>query len=329
MINGIVAQQNNSKPKCEVCDSLLTYPDFLVTSDLGYLVCRSFDCRRIMGQKSIMTPLFFKSHLEFNRKLIRQRCERDAAKKKYIEEVIEKEAQEHHDIFQAALKKYSRLSEEHTNLLVIPSGYTKSVESTDERLNQYIEHLKTIISEACNYTNASEVVTDEHQEAYSKRVEIDQQLDDSSNLRVISDKLCCMCKGGCCVSGKEHAYLSVFSMRRFMDENPEMSAEKVLELYLSKITLDSIESSCINNIETGCKLPRHMRSDICNGYYCDSLKRYHKKMTSLKKSEKVIAVQRSYTYWNRFEPGVNSEIVGVALVDEYEYINLNKPDQLV
>jgi len=327
MINGIAAQHNNSQPKCEVCDSLLTYPDFLVTSDLDYSVCRAFDCRRIMGQKSTMAPLFFKSHLEFNRKLIRQRRERDAAKKKYIDEITEKETQEHRELFQSALNEYTGLSEESAHLLVIPSGFMKSVESTNERLNRYIEHLKTIVSEASNYTSVSGVNNEEHHNAYGKRVKVDQRFDDNPKLRTISDKLCCMCKGGCCVSGKEHAYLSVFSMRRFMDENPDMSAEKVLGLYLSKISLDSIENSCINNIETGCKLPRHMRSDICNGYYCDSLKRYQKKMLGSERPTKVIAIQRSYTYWNRFEPGINSEIVDVALVDENKYIKLNRSNQ--
>jgi len=325
MMNGMSTQQNLRQPKCEVCDNLLTYPDFLVTKDMGYSVCRSFDCQRIMSHKATMTPLLFKSHLEFNRKLIHQRRVRDAEKKRHVAEVIEKESQEHHDIFQFALSNFPELSAEHTHLLVIPSGYTKSIESSDERLNLYIEHLKIIISEASNYINVSAVVHDEHHGSYANRVEVDQLFEGNPGLRAISDKLCCMCKGGCCVAGKEHAYLSVFSMRRFMDENPDMSTDEVLKLYLSKISLDSIDNSCINNTDTGCKLPRDMRSDICNGYYCDSLKKYQKKMAETDSPEKVIAVQRSYTYWNRFDPGVNSEVVDVTLADEKEQVKLNWP----
>lgn len=124
-----------------------------------------------------------------------------------------------------------------------------------------------------------------------------------------------MCKGGCCASGKEHAYLSVFSIRRYMDDSPGQSTAEIIDLYLSKVSSETIKNSCINHTSTGCALPRHLRSDICNGYYCNSLKSYQEKMAGRENSIAVLAIQRSSTYWNRFEPEVHNEIIGVALIE--------------
>ena len=322
MINGLIPphsaiqSQHSIHTRCEVCDATISSFDALAIKDLDYSVCRSFSCRRIMHQKSLMTPQLFKSHLLFNKKLILRQREKDLHKKKHIEAVIEKESRENKEIFQSMLKKNPHLQTENTHLVEIPSGADSLTPVSITRANQYTEHLTNIINEAQEYANASEVIYDEHHDAHGKMLIVEQRLTDKPQLREISDSLCTMCKGGCCASGKEHAYLSVFSMRSYMDTHPELSAEEILQQYVSKMSFEGIENSCINHTKMGCALPRELRSDICNGYYCESLKSYQISATAREHPGVVVVVQRSSSYWNRFEPGVDNEVVDVVLLSE-------------
>jgi len=322
MINSISAIPRTRHPVCEICDCAISYPDYLKTKDLGYSVCQSFDCRRIMSQKSSMSALFFQAHLKFHKKLLRQRHEREAARKKHINDVDKNETLQNSQIVKLIYKNHADKLQENTHVLVIPSGNTSSINMSDERKNNYIEHLTEIIMQAAEYNSAADVMYDEHHEAYYKKIDVDKRLNNMPGLRMISDNLCCMCKGGCCASGKDHAYLSVFSIRRFMDENLHLATDEILYLYMSKITSESIEQSCINQTLTGCVLPRYMRSDICNGYYCESLNSYQKNITPEGSDLSVIAIQRSSTYWSRYSPGVNNEVINVSLVEEMKVISL-------
>lgn len=315
MTNGFAAHQHANQAKCEVCDCAISYLDSLQINELGYPVCRSLACRNVMSQKSAMAPVLFKSHLEFNKKLIHQRRETEAARKKYIDEVTAKEQQVNCEILHSLLEDHPELTNDDVQLLAIPSGYSKLMPVTSARIDKYIEHLKRIVSEASEYSNASEVIYDEHHDAHGKMTLVEDRFGENPELRSISDRLCAMCKGGCCADGKEHAYLSVITIRRYMDTNPDLSAEDILELYLSKTNSESIESSCINHRKTGCALPRHLRSDICNGYYCDSLKSYQKESATRENPGLVLVVQRSCTNWNRFEPDVCHEVVNVVLLE--------------
>ena len=300
---------------CEVCGKFVSYPHLLKIKSLNYTVCQSFDCQRIMDQKSLLSPQLFSAQLEFNKKLIRQRNEKSKQRKQYLQGLNAKESKENKQAFKQALSKYSELSEVDVEFVLIPSGNDEHVALTAERVEKYAAHLKCIINEACEYVSATEVAHDEHHDAYVRRQKLEQKLERHPQLSVISDKLCAMCKGGCCACGKEHAYHSVFSMRRYMDENPQQSAGEIIECFLSAIATHVIADSCINHTVNGCALPRSMRSDICNAYYCDSLKKYQDKMFAKDRPQPVIAVQRSSTYWNRFETDVNNEIVQVALID--------------
>jgi len=260
-----------------------------------------------------MTPALFKSHLEFDKKQIRQRREKNIALKKHVAEVTKKLQQENDKILQTTLDKHSHLTKENVRLLQIPSGYSKLAPASKTRVEKYIEHVNSIIEEAGTFSSASEVVYDQHHDAHGKMLQVEKRLNKTPALRDISDRICTMCKGGCCTKGGEHAYLSVFTLRTYMDANPDLTAEMLRELYLSHISSQSIEGSCINHSNTGCALPRELRSAICNGYYCDALKAYQK--TDKQEEGAVLVVQRAYTNWNWSEPDVSNEVVNVSLVD--------------
>ena len=73
--------------------------------------------------------------------------------------------------------------------------------------------------------------------------------------------------------------------------------------------------ACVNQTASGCVLPRSLRSDVCNSYYCDSLRKLHGEWEAGEVPNALLVVQRSHTNWNRFEgEGVNP-VVGVRLVN--------------
>jgi hypothetical protein len=85
---------------------------------------------------------------------------------------------------------------------------------------------------------------------------------------------CRLCRGSCCRTGAEHAYLNIKQIREFIGDHPELSAEEeVIDAYLSHVPELSIENSCIFHGERGCTLPREMRSDMCNRWLCPGLKK--------------------------------------------------------
>jgi len=309
-------QRNN---KCEVCSVKILYSAALVAKGLDYTVCDSPDCRSVMAKQSSMTASSFKSFLDYKKRSIHKHRERNVARRKYIAELGEREDRENNEMYRFALNVNPALSKENTHLMYVPSGRTELSIPAEKRIDDYIERLREIISEACDEAKISGSKFEfEHDDAYNKRVAMEQKLDDNPALRIVSDKICTLCQGGCCVTGNDHAYLTVNTIRRILVETPGLLEDEILELYTSRISSESIENSCINNTASGCALPRDLRSDICNGFYCESIHAYQQETIENNSLKKIIAVKRASTYWHRLEEGIDNKIVNVVLVDEIE-----------
>ena len=76
---------------------------------------------------------------------------------------------------------------------------------------------------------------------------------------------CSICKGGCCSIGEEHAFIKEDTIFRYMSNHPDQKPAQVLAAYMSYLPDESFENSCVNHMETGCALPRDMRSSVCKG----------------------------------------------------------------
>ena len=316
MTNGLTAYQTPSQVRCEICGGAINHPDTLLIADPTYPVCRYFECRNMLRQKSTMTPAVFKTHIEFKRKVNAERLAREARQKIRIEEVTAKELDEHRQIQQFVFNNHPGLSKNNTHLLVIPSGLSRLTPPTAERIADYTQHLHNIISQAADHANATVMLQDQHYVAHEKLAKLEKQFAENPAIHTISDRLCSMCGGGCCASGKEHAYLSAITIRRYMDKHPNESQPAIQNLYVSHIRSETVENACINQTATGCALPRELRSDICNEYYCDPLKLFQKQHAGTNDMSTVLAIQRSGNHWNQFDLSVRNDITRVALVDE-------------
>jgi hypothetical protein len=82
---------------------------------------------------------------------------------------------------------------------------------------------------------------------------------------------CATCGGFCCHRGGDKAYLTVDTVARWMDAHPELGRDAAVEAYVARAGGTTYEESCIYHRRTGCALPRAMRSDTCNRFFCGPL----------------------------------------------------------
>ena len=87
---------------------------------------------------------------------------------------------------------------------------------------------------------------------------------------------CAGCRGWCCRKGGEHtAHLTVDTLlraiRRWPSEVGAPSADDLSDQYVAHSEATHAEGSCLFHGERGCRLPRSLRSEVCNTYLCREL----------------------------------------------------------
>lgn len=84
---------------------------------------------------------------------------------------------------------------------------------------------------------------------------------------------CATCRGRCCKDrGGDTALLLPGDIARYRQRHPGVSQDAVIGAYLSYLPERATQDGCVYQAATGCVLPREMRQDICNSYYCDALR---------------------------------------------------------
>lgn len=298
---------------CDVCGEPLSTLFTPKQSAGNYCVCRSFECQNIIEKRPTMKPHSFKCFFEFHRSQIKKRKHFISQEKQRVQNLKSKHDSEHQIILDEILATNPSLHADQIQLVEIPSGVLKTSPLGSERLKRYTDYLRGLLDKANEYSNAECVPFDDQLELHEKRMVIDLHLKENPKAKEISEAMCGMCKGGCCTQGKDTAYLSVLTVRRYMDAHPAQSVESVLNDYLSLLSDTPVTNSCINQTNKGCGLTRNMRSDLCNGYFCDSIMAYQKQSESTHKSVSVLAIQRANTNWNRLEPNVDKQVVDKKL----------------
>lgn len=299
---------------CDVCGNIINHAQAMKLIGKDYQVCHAFECNRLINQRRSMSPGMFRSHIEFQRKLLQQHRKRNAQRKRRIEQITTLHKQQEHDLLQRVLDTNTQLDPQ-IQTVVIPSGLSTVTCLSKSRIHDYLQHLSTIIEDAASLHSIEDVIHDEHFNARHKLVNIEARFAANPDLRKISDRLCTLCKGGCCISGNEHAYLSTFSMRQQMERNPQMTKDELFEQYRASISTHTIKDSCINHTATGCSLPRELRSNICNAFYCDAVKTYQN-ANRHDQPENLVVFQREDTYSSWINLDVKNDITRLAVVHQ-------------
>jgi len=256
-----------------------------------------------------MDPSIVGNFLGFQRQRIARSREAIALAKRRMDEKVAKEALEAQTILEHALKDNHGLSIDEVCAVTIPSGSSKISPLHESRIQAYKAHLETVIKGSQDVRTSDANETSESSGRYSA----EKLFENAPLLRIVSDKMCGMCKGGCCTAGRDSAYITPSTIRRFLAAHPDSSDDDILEAYLSRLSPETVTDACVNQSPTGCVLPRSMRSDTCNEYYCKALEAWHESAVS-GVTDAVLVIQRADSDWGRSGPEKKNSIVDIVVI---------------
>jgi hypothetical protein len=263
-------------------------------------VCESAHCRVLMTHRANISPDAFRYLIGVRRRQQREQSERTEAERLRLAERSARDALEHESI-RDAVNREERLPASSYPLLVLPSGPDGLELLSQQRRQRYREHLDAIIAEA---------VSCEADDAATSR---DRSIA-ADPAAPLATQLCTLCRGGCCSIGGDKAFLTAATIRRFMRLRPELQPDRVSDEYLDRLAVQTIGGSCINQTDTGCSLPREMRSDTCNDYFCRAMREWQARCESDERPLGAFVIQRRADNWKKERSDVANDVVGISVV---------------
>lgn len=283
-------------PECAYCGAEIRFAALLPRGATPS--CGSPRCRTLADQRASMNPDAFRFMVEINRRLAARLRENDrrAAAKQVAE------AREHELIWDALARRRPALTPPRYARMLLPTGPQRMSRLPARRRELYRQHLLQIIEQA-----VSGAAGDGSQPPAAPAPVAEVRL---------GATLCGVCRGGCCPIGGEEAFLTADTMRRVMRDRTELGPGDLLAAYLAHLPERSATGSCVNQTARGCSLPREMRSDVCNRYYCPALREWQAAQEADPPPEAVIVIQRRQNHWRRDDPNLPNDVVGVHVVSE-------------
>jgi len=279
----------------------------------GDAICADIQCRRLHDQRLTMAPKLYAPYLAFQKSLIRERREKESAHKEKVERISREEYEETNSALAAFKADSGR--EDVVELISLPSAPTVAVPVGEVRRQKYILHLQREMADAVGCEDVTHLTQDQHYTLIDRRMKQDAFLAEHPDIARRSDVLCGICRGGCCMEGGDYAYVSSVMLRRQLDADPELTSDELLARYIGCIPDLAIEGGCINQGETGCGLPRGMRSDVCNHFLCEPVREHQARMKQLDAVPDAFVVQRSNHHWNRFASDSANTLIACYLIE--------------
>ena len=258
--------------KCCICEK--TY--FTCAKPDGAKVCASIECIRIYQNQTQLHSHSLNSHFTTQSKTIQQRNQQELADSLRIAEHREKEKsamqmreeKANQEFYNDIVKRYSDLNKRQFPLVTLTSYHRQEmVELAEERKQTYLRHIRKLI-DAVESEYDSELQEDEKLSQANVILEENEQ-----QFSQLNGEVCQVCAGRCCIQGADRAYIKEDTIKRYMYDNPGISFDQVFANYEQTISEQTYNDSCINHTDHGCNLPREMRSDTCNNFYCNALKK--------------------------------------------------------
>jgi hypothetical protein len=176
----------------------------------------------------------------------------------------------------AEAREHARAGSNHPSLLVVP-GTDGAVSALPEaRRRKFRDYLAETIADATSGRFRSKAPRDRSQA--------------HDGIANVLRAACATCRGHCCRTAGEHAYLDERTIRRVRAATPSLTPSALLETYLGALPAKSVRGSCVFHGAAGCTLPRHLRSHVCNDYFCGPVERWLASPAASKRQPVVIAV---------------------------------------
>jgi hypothetical protein len=264
-------------------------------------VCESAHCRVLLSRRACMSADEFRFVVEMRLRQRRDLAEGAAARRRQLAERHEREGLENEAIREAACREQGLPASDYP-LAVLPRGPQGLEPLTLERRQRYRAHLDAIVAEAgCGEDGDTTV-------AQAPAI-------DAGPPMPLAAQLCTLCRGGCCSGGGDRAYLTAATIRRFMRLHPELRPDEIAPAYVDRLGDLAAAGSCINHGDAGCSLPREMRSDTCNDYFCTAMLAWQARCAS-EHPPGAFVVQRRLDNWNRDRIDQPNDVVGAGIVTE-------------
>jgi hypothetical protein len=307
---------------CFICGEAVGLHALLTRAGAGAEIdCGSPGCRMLRLRSQNVGPAGLKIMIAVHRKQRRDQL--------WLAERNARETLENAAIRDAANQQEPLPAQEYP-LAIIPTAPTILLALPQDRRQRYQEHLAAVIAEAVapepttadssNPIMQGDPITADAETAMetsaAPTIEAETVVPPTPPDPPLAQQMCTLCRGGCCTSGGEHAYLNAATIRRFMRLHPSIPVARIAESYLELLGDQTIAGSCVNHTNSGCSLPREMRSDTCNVYYCKSLRDWQARCSSNESPRGAFVIQREHDNWNQDRVGVPHEIVSVHVLTE-------------
>ncbi len=256
-----------------------------------------------------MSEASYEQYFSLQSAHIKKTTEFLALKTKRLEEERKAEEKENISCWTKVINHNYGYELDHYPYTVIPTGSKKIIKLSTERKNLFREHLTGLISEVI-----SELAVN-RDNGEGNQIEEDMPLDeDVENESPFEATACAICRGGCCRTGDDHAFLKKETILRYISRHPDHKPKQLLDIYMAYLPEKSFEDSCINHRVTGCTLPRDLRSDVCNEFMCDSLVKLRDLFLRTPVPKGVFFIRRAQNNLNKDNLDMDNRIIGSELV---------------
>ncbi len=305
-----------AEARCALCGALVA--DAMPPSNPAETLrtCRSADCR----SAALLVPASDGPHRELALRTQRL-CVRRRRKQRQRAERRIAWAREVRALQRAAVRRRLQSQDEawrdgSGEVLDIPLLDDRFVPLPAARREAFLAHVREVAARAARASadTASECASAD-KEAH-RLASTRQRFARLPQLRAVSDALCTLCRGGCCTSGENRAYLTVATARRVLATHADWTPNGLIDAWATYLPSRHVAGSCVYHAAAGCALPRALRSDTCNGFYCGSLLRLHERADGEGQVPPVAALQRRGDLWERFHQERDLAVRRVALVDD-------------
>ena len=271
-------------------------------------VCLKAECKLVLSRKNFLSKSSYKQYFSLQSTQIKGTIEFVKLRKKRLAEKRKMENKENISCWMRAMNHDYGYNPAQYPYTVVPTNSKKISRLPEHRKNLFRETLLHFINKAMPEFAQKNGPTEKNQ------TEENTLYETAKNELPFEAKACSICRGGCCSIGEEHAFIKKETILRYMTKHPDQKPAQVLAAYMAYLPDESFENSCVNHTETGCALPRDMRSSVCNGYVCESLMKLKDLFADTPVPKGVFFISRAQNNWNKDTLDVDNSIIRTELI---------------
>lgn len=271
-------------------------------------VCLRAECNHVLAKKKHMSEFSYKQYFFLQSAQIKYTIEQSALRKKRMEEKKRTENKENISCWMTAINRDNGYDPELYPYTVIPTNSKKITKLPKRRQKIFYEFLWELIHESMEGIEDSEANREDRKDEAVYRNK------DEGNVIFFEKKACSLCRGGCCRIGEEHAFLNEETILRYVSRHPDQKPEQVMSAFLTYLPEKTFKESCVYHTETGCSLPRNMRSHVCTDYLCDALYELRELFGREAVPKGIFFISRAQDNWNKNDLDADNRIVTSELI---------------